>query len=374
MPKKPLKFLVFSTKGGGTGCALRARYIAEAFQKRGHEARFVKPIPSLPFWFDMVLSAPYYLYKSLFIKADVAMAIKPYPTVVPALWVQRLKGAKAVIDVDDLDYDYSHGWFKTFHKCLQIAWPKWADIVTYHNPNLLEAIAQVFKVPGENLVQLPQGVDTDLFSPRPPIKEHLPGIAAELYNDRKARPLLVFTAHLNVACDLEPVLRSFQIILKAIPAAKLLVAGGGPDEGRFKRLAMELGVAHAVHFTGYLSPRQVAACLNISGASLVYYSDLPVNKYRASMKLRESMASGCKVVATQVGEIHQFKKKIFLSPPDPAHFAGAVLKALRAKKSTRQAVLLARKWDWTDCVKELETKIYRCQDDKKNIVLRTTNK
>ncbi|HEY5037955.1 MAG TPA: glycosyltransferase, partial [bacterium] len=272
---KPLKFLILSSKGGGTGCALRARYIAEAFQKRGHEVHFIKPIPSLPLWFDMVLSKPYYLFRSLFIKSDVAMAIKPYPTVIPALWVQKFKGAKVVIDVDDLDYDYSRGWFKQFHEWLQKPWPNRADLVTYHNPKLLESIHSVFHVSKDKCVSLPQGVDTTLFSPRASKKEDLPGQAAALLKGRKesrsgpkglssGSPLLVFTAHLNVACDLDPVLRSFEIILKTLPNAKLLVAGGGPDEGRFKRLAIELGVAYSVHFTGYITTRQVAACLNIA--------------------------------------------------------------------------------------------------------------
>ncbi len=358
---KPLKFLILSSKGGGTGCALRARYIAEAFEKRGHEVHFIKPIPSLPLWFDMVLSKPYYFLKSLFIKADVAMAIKPYPTVVPALWTQRLKGAKVVLDVDDLDYDYSHGWFKAFHKWLQEPWPKWADIVTYHNPYLLEPLQRIFKVPLNKLVQLRQGVDTGLFSNRPVKKENLPGQATALLKNPRARPILVFTAHLNVACDLGPVLKSFEFVLKSLPGAKLLVAGGGPDEGRFKRQAIDLGVAHSVHFTGYISPRQVAACLRIADASLVYYSDIPVNKNRASMKLRESLASGCKVVATQVGEMSHFKLAAFLSQPDPAHFADAILKALKSKKSPRQAALLVKKWDWTDCVENLEKELLNAQ-------------
>jgi glycosyltransferase involved in cell wall biosynthesis len=357
--KQPLKILVFSAKGEGTGCALRARYIAEAFQKLGHQTKFVKPIPSLSLWFDMVLSKPYYFFLSLFMKADVAMAIKPYPTVIPALWIQRFKGAKVVMDVDDLDYDYSHGWFKAFHKWLQMPWPKWADFVTYHTPHLLKPLQEVFKVPAGKLVQLPQGVDTQIFSSGALEKEYLPGIVAALHKDPKTRPLLVFTAHLNVACDLEPVLKSFQIILKSKPSAKLLVAGGGPDEGRFKRLSVELGIVPSVHFTGYLTPPQVAACLQIADASLVYYSDIPVNRHRASMKLRESLACGCKVVATQVGEMGQFKKAVFLSKPNPASFAQAVLKALKSKKSPRLGAILVKKLDWTHCVENLEKELLK---------------
>lgn len=317
-PIRTLKFFILSAKGGGTGCALRAFYIAEALKKRGHHAHFVKPIPSLPYWFDMVLSTFYYFWESLFVRTDVAMAIKPYPTVIPALWVQKLKGAKVVLDVDDLDYDYSHGWFKTLHKAIELPWPSWAHLVTYHNPHLREPLQKVFGVPASRLVELAQGVNTSIFSIRPSEPENRPAPLGALLASKKARPLLVFTAHLNVACDLEPVLRAFQSLLKTLPQAHLVVAGGGPDEGRFKAQALELGIAPSVHFTGYISPRQVASCLRVADASLVYYSDIPVNKHRASMKLRESLACGCRVVATHVGEMDHWKSAVFLSKPDPS--------------------------------------------------------
>jgi len=231
--------------------------------------------------------------------------------------------------------------------------------VSYHTPHLVAPLHHVFHVPASQLVQLPQGVDKDLFSPGTARKENLPGIAQALLRNKKARPLLVFTAHLNVACDLEPVLKSLQILLKSSPQAALLVAGGGPDEGRFKRLALEMHIAPSVHFTGYLAPRQVAACLKIADAALVYYGDTAVNRHRASMKLREAVASGCRVVATQVGEISQWKGPLFLSQPDPAHFSQAILRALRSKKSPPGGALLVKKWDWTRCVEPLEKELLK---------------
>ena len=100
---QPLSMLILSAKGWGTGSALRAFYIAEAFKKRGHHVRFIKPLPTLPFWADMALSLPYYFWKSLFTRHQVVLAVKPYPTVVPAMWWQKMLGAKLIFDVDDLD-------------------------------------------------------------------------------------------------------------------------------------------------------------------------------------------------------------------------------------------------------------------------------
>jgi glycosyltransferase involved in cell wall biosynthesis len=352
--QKPLKFFILSAKGWGTGSALRAYYIAQALQKRGHQVTFVKPIPTLPFWLDMVLSKPYYLFISLFVRSNVALAVKPYPMVIPALWIQRLKGAKVVIDIDDLDYAYSRGWFKKLHQWLQKPWPNWADLVTYHNLKLRGPILDFFGVPPAKLIQLAQGVDLAVFNPSSHSASNLPPVAAALFQNKNARPILAFTAHLNIACDLEPVLQAFQKILKSIPQAQLLVAGGGPDANRFKRIARDLGMAYSVHFTGLLSPTQVAASLKISDVSLVYYSATPANEHRASMKLREALACGCRVVATDVGEAALFKKAAFLSPPGPAHYAQTVLKALKTKKKPQAGALLVKKWDWTDCVAVLE--------------------
>ncbi len=352
---KPLKILVFSAKGGGTGCALRAFYIAEAFLKRGHQAVYVKPIPSLPLWFDMVLSMPYYFLLSLFSRFDAALVIKPYPMAVPALWLQRLKGAKVVIDVDDLDYEYSHGLFRNFHQWLQKPWPAWADWATYHNPRLKEPLSRVFRVPFSRQVQLLQGVDTSLFKPGRPDPSQLPQTVMDL--PKVKNPLLIFTAHLNVACDLEPVLESFKSVLVSLPKARLLVAGGGPDEAHFKKIAEHLGISESVHFTGMLTPYQVAACLGLADAALVYYRDSLVNRQRSSMKLREALACGLKVVATNVGEAAQLKKSLYLSEPNPAAFAKEILKALKAKKSPQGVALLVKRWDWTSCVEPLERKL-----------------
>ncbi len=352
---QPLNILVFSAKGGGTGCALRALYIAEAFKKRGHRARFVTPLPSLPLWFDMALSTFYYFLVSLFTRSDAAMAIKPYPTAVPALWLQRLKGAKIVIDVDDLDFDYSQGWFRTFHRWLQKPWPAWADIVTYHNPHLVKPLREVFGVPFTGLTPLAQGVDRDIFRPGKAGENGLPGAARPLRNLKS--PLLVFTAHLNVACDLEPVLESFKSLLSSLPETRLLVAGGGPDEGRFKSLARELGVADSTVFTGMITPSQVASCLRLADAALVYYRDTPVNLNRASMKMREALACGLKVVATRVGEAALMKNALYLAEPNPGAFAKETLKALRSKKVPKGAAVLVQKWDWTRCVEPLERKL-----------------
>ncbi len=301
----------------------------------------------------MALSTFYYLVYSLFVSSDVAFCVKPYPMSVPALYIQRLKGAKAVFDVDDLDYDYSQGAMRSFHQWLQRPWPRWADGVTYHNPKLKEALIGIFQVDPARIHQLPQGVDFSIFNTTPLDSSELPSGVKEWKSSLKG-PVLCFTAHLNVACDLGPALEAFKLLLTSHPQARLLVAGGGPDEKKFQALAASLGISNSVYFTGLLTPRQVAACLKLSDAALVYYADTPVNAHRSSMKLRESMACGIKVIATRVGDALAWKKGLFLSEPDPKSFAKTIGNALKTKKIPQQGALLVKKWGWEACVEPLE--------------------
>lgn len=362
MKQKPSKqkarkrYLILSSKGWGTGCALRAFYIAEALRRKGHTVHFPSPLPTLPGWIDMGLSTFYYFIYSLFVWSDVAFCVKPYPMAVPALWIQRRKGARVVFDVDDVDYAYSHGLFLKFHQWLQKPWPNWADLATYHNPLLKEHLLKDFKVRASRIRRLPQGVDETIFNTLPLKTQELPP-GVEYWKSKSKGPVLCFTAHLNVACDLGPTMEAFRLLLNASPSVRLLVAGGGPDEDKFMDQARELKISSSVFFTGYLSPQEVAACLKFSDAVLVYYSDNPANRHRSSMKLRESLACGLKVVATNIGEAAVWKKGLYLSQADPTIYAKTIREALRSKKPPQQAALLVKKWGWQNCVTALEEEI-----------------
>lgn len=358
-PFKTLSILVLSAKGWGTGSALRAFYIAEALKQKGHKVRFIKPLPTLPYWLDMAFSCPYYFWKTVFTRHQVALAVKPYPTVIPTMLWQKILGAKIVIDVDDLDFAYSRGLFRTIHEWLQLPWPRRADWVTYHNPKLKESLLDFFKVDPRKTIQLPQGVDETIFNKKPLDPGNLPAKAAALYKAKPRKPILVFTAHLNVACDLEPALYAFKEVLHQTPQAQLLVAGGGPDENHFKEVTRDLGIEPSVHFTGLITISQVAACLKISDLTLVYYSDKPVNHHRASMKLREALACGRPVIATRVGESVHLNDSVVLSDPNPAAFSKVIVQTLKSKRAVSPSPALLKKWDWKNCVKDLERELLK---------------
>jgi glycosyltransferase involved in cell wall biosynthesis len=280
--------------------------------------------------------------------------VKPYPTLVPACLAQKLLGAKIVFDVDDLDWAYSSAAFESLHRDLQTSWPKLlGTFTTYHNSALREPLERDFGLDPARLVQVPQAVDPEIFHPNGK-GDVLHPRAHALWASSKDRPRLVVTAHLNVACDLSPVLRAFALLLKRLPRARLLVAGGGPDQARFEREARSFGVAEETAFTGPLTPREVASCLRAADVALVYYSEAPANRHRASLKLREALACGVRVAATRVGEASEYGAFVTLSEPDAADFAHAVVAAWKQKDGRRY-----RGTTWDQSARVLE-KALRC--------------
>lgn len=355
--QSPPRILVLSARGRGTGSELRARRLASALSTLGCAVCYAQPLPTLRFWTDMVLSLPLYLFAALSRHWDAVVAVKPYPNaVLPALLARR-RGAWFVLDVDDLDFAYSRGAFTVLHRALQAPWPPRADLVTYHHPRLRAALKREFGVPPARLLEVPQGVDSSLLGRGAPRRILPRGAAGWVRRARPRGPLLGFPAHLNVACGLEGALRAFQLLRRKVPGARLLVLGGGPDEGRFRRLARRLGLEEAVFFTGRLSPSQVAAGLRACRLALVYYEGGPADRYRCSLKLREALALGVPTVAVAAGDNPRFARYVFLSGASPGSFAKTVERALRAGPKPSARAALRAQWTWEACARPLARKL-----------------
>ena len=141
-------------------------------------------------------------------------------------------------------------------------------------------------------------------------------------------------AQLIVARNLEPIydnataLRAFAQVRGALPQARLLVAGTGPEEGALKRLAAELGIADAVEFAGRLERDVMARRLRDSHVAIN-----PSLADNMPNSVLEALASGVPVVSTRVGGVPYIvedgETALLVPPRDPAAMAQAVLRLLR---------------------------------------------
>lgn len=289
---------------------LRAEYLARSLREAGDDARVAPVLPCLPVLADMALSLWPYAWQALRSRWDVVMAMKPFPNAgIPGL-LARQRGALFVVDVDDLDHGYRAGPLSRCVQILQSPFPPRADLVTVHNPHLFEYVTRTLRVPEDRVYSLGQGVNLDVFSPgsRPTdrMKSCLAGIP-----DRA--PVVLYVAHLNVACDLEPLLSVMERVMKDEPSCHFLVAGGGPLESHYRALCASRRFEDRCHMTGTLLPEEVACLMQRAEVCLVYYAPKEVNLYRTSMKLREYLAMGRKVVANRFGDLAEFGDSVYLA-------------------------------------------------------------
>lgn len=128
-----------------------------------------------------------------------------------------------------------------------------ADVVTYVSRYTRRRFAAAFG-PGAALEHLPPGVDTDRFRPDPAAR-------AELRSRYRLgdRPTVVCVSRLVPRKGQDMLIRALPSIRHRVDGAALVIAGGGPDLPRLRRLAQQHGVAEHVTFTGGVPADQLPA-------------------------------------------------------------------------------------------------------------------
>jgi teichuronic acid biosynthesis glycosyltransferase TuaC len=137
--------------------------------------------------------------------------------------------------------------------------------------------------PAGKITVLRNGVDLDAFRP--------PDRAQARRTLGFARPTLLCVGHLIPRKGVEFAIRA----LPLLPECDLALVGAGPEEGRLRALAAELGVAGRVRFAGRVAQSELPTWYGAADA-LVLASD----REGWANVLLESMACGTPVVATAI--------------------------------------------------------------------------
>ncbi|HPD18152.1 MAG TPA: glycosyltransferase [Candidatus Goldiibacteriota bacterium] len=341
-----MKILVLSSQAKNTGSTLRAFYLYKYLKKQDSDVDFIEPpFKSMPFMFDFFLSFFYYFFKILNKRYEIAIVVKPYPnTVLPCLLLKARK-AKIIIDVDDLDYGYRKGIISDVIEFMQGLLIPAADLITSHNEELIKLIKKKHPEFKNKIYLLKQCVDLSVFGRR--LKEDKK--IKERYEGKK---ILFYMANMNVASYFEDVLAA---VSKIKTDYVLFVVGGGPLLGHYKKITKQrYGLGEKVVFFGSCDLKTTAKYLSAADLCLVYYRNLPVNKYRASMKLREYLAMNKPVVANDFGEIKLFKDYVYASGPALSSFATEIKKRIKCldKRHKKGYKFIRKNYDWEDNAKK----------------------
>jgi len=266
-------------------------------------------------------------------RADMAAGFKPHLNVTLPLLICKLRGMPTWIDVDDLDHAYRQGWVARAVELSQRPFPRLFRIVSYHNARLREFLLTRMRCRQGQLLRIEQGVDSEVFG--------APARAAKTSDIEQAfglagKRVAIYTAHLNVASDLEPVLAAWQHVVPQLPDAFLLVVGGGPLLDQYRRTVQAMRLTAQVCFTGEVPHQDVPAHVALARVALLYLSPRLASDYRCSLKLREYLAAGLPVACNDVGELKEFAQLTYQCGSDPRVFAATIVRVLRGGGDGRE--------------------------------------
>lgn len=276
---------------------------------------------------------------------DILFLQKPWLVTLPCVLAARARGARVVIDYDDVDSLWQTTPFKRhFAFAGELAMPRLADLVTTHNEWLKGDLThRGFRV---SLVE--QGVDTRAFDPirydkdREKERLNLTGYQVFCF-------LGSFTA--GSARDLKPILEAYREVERARRDVHLLiVGGGGPLEDHFRDEIKRLGIERLT-ITGRMPQRDVPRHLAAADFGLIYMRDDDANRARVSFKVLEYLAMGLPVVGQVVGATAEMFGRYLLVSGAGAALSRAMLRAAGSSAGDRPRPSEARdyivgRYDW----------------------------
>ena len=188
---------------------------------------------------------------------------------------------------------------------------------------------------------IPNGVDTDRFSPAPAEEKQMIRRALGLPGGQ----LAVFVGRLSAEKGCDVLLRAWPQLVAVVPGARLCLVGSGEEEPRLEEMARALRVEGSVIFTGGV----MDTAAHMRAADLAV---LPSRTEGMPVALLEAMSCAVPVVATRVGgsaEVLEHAVTGTLVPPEsPTALARAMADALldggpaKARAEAARAHVLAR--------------------------------
>jgi glycosyltransferase involved in cell wall biosynthesis len=142
-------------------------------------------------------------------------------------------------------------------------------------------------------------------------------------------PVIMFVGSFQPWHGIEGLATCFAQVRATFPEARLVLVGDGPARGSVERRVAQLGIAHAVTFTGSVPHGEVAELLAAADVAAVPYPQLPQESWFSPLKLYEYMAAGKAIVASRSGQIagvvQHDKTGLLVEPGDLDGFARAVV-------------------------------------------------
>jgi len=281
---------------------------------------------------------------------DILHAHSPVLNALPTLAVGRAAGIPVVYEVrafwEDAaaDRGTAREWGPRYRltRAMETRALQQADAVTTICDGLRDDMLQR-GIQADKITVIPNAVDTSQF-------HFTAGVDAELMQKYALTRgnTLGFAGSFYAYEGLDALLRAMPLVLRAVPQARLLLLGGGPQEADLRALAAQLDLERVVHFTGRVPHSEMTR----------YYSAMDVMVYPrvlrrltelvTPLKPLEAMAMGKLVVASDVGGHRELIRDGYNGHLFPAgsgeHLAQCLIKLLNAPKGWDQVIAHGREF------------------------------
>ena len=176
-----------------------------------------------------------------------------------------------------------------------------------------------FKVPVE---ALSNGVDLSRFRPGKAKQK-----TYEKYKIDAKRPVALYVGRVDPEKSIEVVVQAFELVVKKIPEAQLIVVGDGTARAGLEELSRDLGLAENVKFLGKVMPPELMDVYR-AGDLFVTASETETQ----GIVLIEAAATGLPLVAVDAGAVKELcqnnRNGVLCHPGDEKGLARGMVKIL----------------------------------------------
>jgi glycosyltransferase involved in cell wall biosynthesis len=233
-----------------------------------------------------------------------------------------------------------------------------ADRIICVSEPLKVHLIEKWKMPAEKIIVFPNVADVRRFRPDPDAREMVRA-SFGIGNS----PLIIFVGSFYEWHDVAALLKAFVRVLMVYPDARLMLVGDGAKRQAMMELAIELGIAQTVIFTGMIAHTDVPRFMAAADIAVVPYPDLQQDIWLSPLKLFEYMATGNAIIASDVGQLSEWvaneRNGLLVPPGDISALATEIERlisnpGLRMRLGQNARAEAIQKHSWDRYISDLE--------------------
>ena len=262
-------------------------------------------------------------------KIDLIHSHSPLLNGLPALWVGRRRKIRVVYEARAFWEDAAVDHGTTREGSLRYRSTRSLETFLFRSADRVVTICEAMRaelagrgIAAEKVAVVPNGVDAEWFTPQPK------AVALTRELGLNGGPVFGFIGSFYHYEGLRFLVHAFGEIRKQIPAARLLLVGGGAEEARLKEMATD--VNGGVIFTGQIPHERVRDYYSVIDVCVFPRISMRLTDLVTPLKPLEAMAMGKAVLASDVGghkELIQDGTTGLLFPSsDPTNFCAQAVR------------------------------------------------